>query len=176
MTESDAHNQQHWDRQGWVREMVRQHQSPLIRYARSIVKDEHAARDIVQETFLSLCKQAPGDLAGHEVAWLFRVCHNNALNRLRKERRMSHNSEHMGALESPENATKAVENAQDNKAVVRLIDQLPSNQQKVIRLRFHSGLAYREISEATGLTVSNVGYLLHTALGKLRQQMQQLDA
>ncbi|MCC9599720.1 sigma-70 family RNA polymerase sigma factor [Stieleria sp. JC731] len=164
------------DRQGWVRELVRQHQSPLIRYARSIVKDEHAARDVVQETFLTLCKQAPGDLVGHEVAWLFRVCHNNALNRLRKERRMSHDSDQMSEIEVSDRASDAVEAAQDNAAVMRLIDGLPDNQQKVIRLRFHSGLAYREISEATGLTVTNVGYLLHTALGKLRQQMQQLDA
>lgn len=89
---------------------------------------------------------------------------------------MSHNSEQMGEIEVPDQASDAVETAQDNQAVMRLIDGLPENQQKVIRLRFHSGLAYREISEATGLTVTNVGYLLHTALGKLRSQMQQLDA
>lgn len=163
------------EKQCWVRELVRQHQSPLIRYARSIVRDEHAARDVVQDTFLQLCKQSPGELSGREVAWLFRVCHNTALNRLRKERRMTHNTDTVQAAKVEIDASAAAEAGEDSQSVLRLIGGLPENQQKVIRLRFHAGLAYREISEATGLSVSNVGYLLHTALGKLRQQMQSLD-
>ncbi len=164
------------DRQVWVRELVRQHQSPLIRYARSIVRDEHAARDVVQDTFLQLCKQSPDEIGGREAAWLFRVCHNTALNRLRKERRMNHNTETVQSAEIESDASQAAETEEDSQSVLRLISGLPDNQQRVIRLRFHAGLAYREISEATGLTVSNVGYLLHTALGKLREQMQSLDA
>jgi RNA polymerase sigma-70 factor (ECF subfamily) len=164
------------DQQDWVRQLVRQHQSPLIRYARSIIRDEHAAKDIVQDTFLKLCRQSPQRLSGREAAWLFRVCHNSALNRLRKERRMSTNtksSEHATASGDPSDASVA---AEDHRRVLRLIDQLPPKQRQVIRLRFHAGLAYREISDATGISQGNVGYLLHTALGKLREQMQQLDA
>lgn len=164
------------ERQCWVRELVRQHQSPLIRYARSIVREEHAARDVVQDTFLKLCKQTPDDLSGREVAWLFRVCHNTALNRLRKERRMTHNTEMVQSAEIVSDASATVQTGEDSECVLRLIGGLPDNQQQVIRLRFHAGLAYREISEATGLSVTNVGYLLHTALGKLREQMQSLDA
>ena len=164
------------EKQCWVRDLVRQHQSPLIRYARSLVRDEHTARDVVQDTFLQLCKQTPQDLSGREPAWLFRVCHNNALNRLRKERRMTHNTETVQSAEVVSDASNVAETGEENQCVLRLIDGLPENQQKVIRLRFHGGLAYREISESTGLSEGNVGYLLHTALGKLREQMQDLDA
>ena len=164
------------EKQCWVRDLVRQHQSPLIRYARSMVRDEHAAKDVVQDTFLQLCKQSPQDLSGRESAWLFRVCHNSALNRLRKERRRTHNSETVQSVPVDGDPSTAAETGEDSESVLRLIGGLPDNQQKVIRLRFHAGLAYREISDATGLSVSNVGYLLHTALGKLREQMQQLDA
>ena len=73
----------------WVRRLVHEHQSPLIRYARSIVQDEHIASDLVQESYLRLCQQSPADLEGGEAAWLFRVCHNLAVNRYRKERRMT---------------------------------------------------------------------------------------
>ena len=164
------------EKQCWVRDLVRQHQSPLVRYARSIVRDEHAAKDVVQDTFLRLCKQSPEELSGREAAWLFRVCHNTALNRLRKERRMTHNSETVESAQVAGEASKAAEASETHESVLRLIGDLPDNQQKVIRLRFHSGLAYREISEATGLSITNVGYLLHTALGKLRAQMQGQDA
>ena len=61
---------------------------------------------------------------------------------------------------------------EQSRSVVQMIDALPENQQKVIRLRFHSGLSYREISVSTGLSVSNVGFLLHTALGTLREKFQ----
>ncbi|MCO8120163.1 sigma-70 family RNA polymerase sigma factor [Stieleria sp. TO1_6] len=163
------------EKQSWVRDLVRLHQSPLIRYARSIVRDEHAARDIVQETFLQLCKQSPEGLSGREVAWLFRVCHNSALNRLRKERRMTHSTETAESAEISNDPSLAMAAQDDRSCVLRLIEELPENQQRVIRLRFHSGLAYRQISEATGLTEGNVGYLLHTALGKLREQMMRLE-
>ena len=67
----------------------------------------------------------------------------------------------------PSHNTTASENQE---LLTRLIDGLPENQQQVIRLKFHSGLKYREISAATGLSEGNVGFLLHTALQSLRQQ------
>ena len=64
--------------------------------------------------------------------------------------------------------------AEDAEQLTTLIDDLPENQQKVIRLKFHAGMKYREISEATGLSEGNVGFLLHTALQSLRKKMQVL--
>ena len=48
------------------------------------------------------------------------------------------------------------------------LEQLPDNQREVIRLKFQQELSYKEISEATGLAVGNVGFLLHTGLKRLR--------
>jgi RNA polymerase sigma-70 factor (ECF subfamily) len=49
---------------------------------------------------------------------------------------------------------------------------LSENQQEVVRLKFQSGLSYREISEITDLSVTNVGFLLHTALKKIRERLE----
>jgi RNA polymerase sigma-70 factor (ECF subfamily) len=40
-----------------------------------------------------------------------------------------------------------------------------------VRLKFQAGLSYREISRVTELSVSNVGYLIHTAIRTLRRQL-----
>ena len=56
-----------------------------------------------------------------------------------------------------------------------LIDDLPDHQREVIRLKVHSGLSYREISELTGLSVSNVGYLLHTGLKSIRARLATIE-
>ena len=49
-----------------------------------------------------------------------------------------------------------------------LLADLPRNQQEVVRLKFQDGLSYRDIAEITGFTSSNIGYLLHVALKRLR--------
>jgi RNA polymerase sigma-70 factor (ECF subfamily) len=48
---------------------------------------------------------------------------------------------------------------------------LPANQQEVVRLKFQNSLSYKEISAITGLSVTNVGYLLHTAIQTLRGKL-----
>lgn len=171
------------DLEKWIGNQVRLHQEPLVRYARSIVGETEAAKDIVQEAFLRLCKQGPqgftssdsraaSNLEKPTAAWLFRVCHNLAINRLRKERRMQSNVD--GVLEDTQ-ATRTAKDpaaeaseADDHRRLWNCIGELPENQQQVVRLKFHSGMTYREISESTGLSESNVGFLLHKALRSLR--------
>ena len=58
----------------WIVEAVELHQSALIRYARWILSDLESAREVVQETFLRLCKEDPArieqplDIAAHRLA------------------------------------------------------------------------------------------------------------
>ena len=52
-----------------------------------------------------------------------------------------------------------------------LLERLPHNQQEVIRLKFQQGLSYKEIAAITELSASNVGYLIHTAVKKLRAEL-----
>jgi len=48
------------------------------------------------------------------------------------------------------------------------LSRLSENQREVILLKFEQGLSYQEISEVTGLSSSNVGFILHHGLKKLR--------
>ena len=56
-----------------------------------------------------------------------------------------------------------------------LMGSLPQHQQEVIRLKVESDLSYREISQLTGLSVSNVGYLLHTGLKSIRSHLATIE-
>ena len=42
---------------------------------------------------------------------------------------------------------------------------------EVVALRFAGGLSYREIAGVTGLSETNVGFILHTALKSLKKQL-----
>ena len=55
--------------------------------------------------------------------------------------------------------------------VLGILETLPANQQEVIRLKFQNDLTYREISQVTELSVSNVGFLIHTGLKTVRRKL-----
>ena len=58
--------------------------------------------------------------------------------------------------------------------VFAVVEALPPNQREVVRLKFQNDLSYKEIAEATGLSVSNVGFLIHTALKNIRAEYGRL--
>jgi len=51
--------------------------------------------------------------------------------------------------------------------------ELPENQQEVLRLKFQEQLSYKEISEVTGFPVTNVRYLLHISLKRVRERLRE---
>jgi len=59
-----------------------------------------------------------------------------------------------------------------NSNLLALLVTLPPNQEEVIRLRLGAGLSYKQIAEVTGLTVTNVGFLMHTGLKSLREKLK----
>lgn len=71
---------------------------------------------------------------------------------------------------------QALEQKEKESKVLGALRSLSWNQQEVIRLKFQSGLSYREISRVTNLTVSNVGFLIHTGLKTLRKRLAETRA
>lgn len=163
--------QSHEDTKYWEN-LFAAHQAPLTRYASKLLADADRARDVVQDTFIKLMAQRREEVAGHEVEWLFTVCRNRAFDVLRKEGRMTRFEE--GEIErvtaTVPRPGKALEAAETQTAIMDLIGHLPPNQQEVIRLKFQNGFSYKEISRITSLSVSNVGFLIHTAVARLRSE------
>ena len=158
----------------WVHAALRQFEGPLIRYAAQITGDLDRARDVVQDTFIRLCAEKQSRVEPYLAQWLFKVCRNRALDVRRKESRMKSLDEmEMNSQMSAEPSPSAeMERREATGEVQRLLGTLSGNQQEVIRLKFQNGLSYQEISNITNLTVTNVGFLIHTAIKSLRQQMQ----
>jgi len=159
----------------WIRIALRRYERQLVAYAAHLVGDSERARDIVQEAFVRLCAQERDKVESHLAEWLFRVCRNLAVDIRRKERRMNvlsdEQSDILGAVEPEPGET--VERNDTFAAVVKAMGILPKNQQDVIRLKFQHGLSYKEISEVTNLTVTNVGFLIHTGLKSLRERFSE---
>ncbi len=157
----------------WIAEALARFEGPLIRYALRFTRDIEEARDVVQDTFLRLCRADRAEVEDRLAAWLYTVCRNRALDIYRKEHRMDTLGEaaiatHARAAPAPE---VLAEQRDTHRRALAALGGLSHNQQEVVRLKFQAGLSYREISEVTGLSVSNVGYLIHTAIHRLRAQL-----
>jgi RNA polymerase sigma factor (sigma-70 family) len=168
VNDSDSHKAQ------WVRAALREHEGPLTRYAAQITGDAERARDVVQDTFVRLWAEDPARLNGRLAPWLYTVCRNRALDLRRKENRMTPLTDveletRASAEPSPASVAEQRESAGN---LLRLLDTLPLNQREVVRLKFQNDLSYQEISDITHLSVSNVGFLLHTALKTLRLKIK----
>ena len=70
------------------------------------------------------------------------------------------------------NPAETIEQQDTFRVVMSEVAMLSSNQQEVLRLKFQSGFSYQEIADVTGLKLSNVGVLLHTAISKLREKLK----
>jgi len=158
----------------WICAAVLQYEGKLLRYAHHLLGDSQRARDVVQDTFLKLCKQQQSEIEPRIAAWLFTVCRNRSLDVMRKEKRMTQLSPAATDQQQSRHANPAESAAARDTAdsVLRLVASLPPNQQECMRLRFQGGLTYRQISEVTDLSESNVGYLLHKAIAELRRQLK----
>lgn len=165
------------ERVEWVRATMERHEAELLRYALSLVGDLASAEDVVQDAFFKLCKQEPASLRGRLVPWLFTVVRNQAMDRHRRESRWPRASETdaAGLAEDSPTPSAALESRDDASHLVGLLAALPPNQREVVRLKFQNQLSYREISQLTRLTETNVGFLLHTAIKTLRKRFERLD-
>ncbi len=161
------------DHADWLRAAVERYEAPLIRHADGVVHDLDRARDIVQDTFLRLCRQERSAVEGHLAKWLFTVCRNRAVDVWRKESRM--NPTESSTLDRVDTGQAGpVARLQTNEATSEVwstLGTLPPRQQQALLLKFQDGFSYREIADAMGTNVNNVGVLLHTALKSLRKRV-----
>ncbi|MBL9213560.1 MAG: sigma-70 family RNA polymerase sigma factor [Opitutaceae bacterium] len=157
---------------GFLERTFAEQQGPLTRYATRLLGDADRARDVVQDTFMKFMVQPPESINGHAVEWLFTVCRHRALDVMRKEGRMLRfedgQVERVTAHEP--RPGRELEQAETQAAILGLIDRLPPNQQEVVRLKFQHGFSYKEISRITELTVTNVGFLIHAAVTRMRAE------
>lgn len=158
------------DDQTWIRDAIHRFEVPLLRYAQGITRDAEAARDVVQDTFLKLCRAERSAVGERLAPWLYTVCRNRAIDVCRKEGRMtSHDDTALASLEPEPGAT--VERREVASRALALVERLPDKQREVIQLKFQGGLSYAQIADVTGLTVSYVGVLIHNGMKTLRGRL-----
>ena len=156
-----------------VRTLFEAEETPLLRYAFSLVGRRAVAEEIVQEVFLQL--YIHWDEIDFPRAWLFQSVRNRVYNYVRDNRREILDGDDgttdtsSAQQESPEALLLRME---ATGALRQILEALDETDRQLVKLKYFDGLTYRDISAQTGLSISNVGYRLHHILkqmaGKLR--------
>jgi RNA polymerase sigma-70 factor (ECF subfamily) len=150
----------------------------LFRVARSVVRDDAEAEDVVQETYLRAFA-AIGTFRGEAgiMTWLTRIALNEARGRLRQRRRMVGLDEANGAAEIVVAIDAATPETDAARAVIRqlieaAIDALPEALRTVFIMRDVQECNVEETALSLELKPETVRTRLHRARRRLRRVLR----
>jgi RNA polymerase sigma-70 factor (ECF subfamily) len=159
--------------------IMRRYNQRLFRLARSIVRDEDDAEDIVQETYVRAFQHL-SQYSGQArfSTWLTKVALHEALARRRRAMRLR-----VVDLTDPLNSnmvpTMATSGAEQQSSVKELhafvtaaVDELPEELRTVFVMRLVEGLDTAQTADCLDLTESNVKVRLHRARLLLRERLE----
>jgi RNA polymerase sigma-70 factor (ECF subfamily) len=153
-------------------ELLTRNQKKLYDYIMFVVRDPELANDVFQETFVKVITRLQEGKyidSGKFSFWLIRIAHNIIMDTFRQQK-----SEHiieptadndLSKLKSESildiNRENEFVNAQVLRDVRHIMDLLPTPQREVVYMRFYQELSFKEIAEATGVSIN-------TSLGRMR--------
>lgn len=147
--------------------------SPVYSLALRILRDPGQAEEVTQDTFLKVWQRSSqwDPNKGQLSSWLLTIARYTAIDRLRKERRIT--TQAVTSLEETVDppATQGLVGDrlwQDGQLLRELMTQLPSEQAQVIELAFFLGLTHSELAEHLGWPLGTVKTRLRLGLHRLR--------
>lgn len=157
--------------------LLTRHQQRLFNYILRLVKDSDVADDIFQETFVKaimMIKQGRYTESGKFFAWISRIAHNLMIDFYRQEKSdntVSADNADINLLNRRELTEDTIEDLivdrQISDDVRRIMMSLPEPQREVIEMRYYRDMSFKEIADATGVSIN-------TALGRMRYALMNM--
>ena len=163
-------------------EIYDQYYAKVRRFILTLVKDEWAADDLIQETFLRIQKNLSSLRDSSKMSsWIFRIAYHLCQDHFRQLRvarkRESIDEEKIETLEDvfvqEEPIQKDLEQREMGQCVQNQIDLLPQSFRTVLVLFNLMELNHQEIAETLGITIENVKVRLHRARKKLKTILEE---
>ncbi len=157
--------------QQFIAEIVR-HKGIIFRICRIYQKEKSAQDDLYQEILMNAWNSFPRFEGRSKFStWLYRVALNTALYQRRKNRI----SENIVGLEYAENFSNPEGQSEQLEMLRAAINTLDTTEKSIVVL-YLDELPYKEISEITGLTETNVGVRLNRIKTKLKKYFETYGA
>ncbi|CCQ10211.1 RNA polymerase sigma-70 factor [Pseudoalteromonas luteoviolacea B = ATCC 29581] len=135
--------------------LVKPYVSPLVGYCTKLLNDGHDAEDAVQETLikaLSHLKQFSWQTSFR--AWLYRIAHNECIDRLRMRQRWSFDSD--VDIEGLISSTPSDNDDDFQHFLLQLMPELSWIDKNIMLLRYRTSLDFQEIADICEMKLSAV--------------------
>ena len=157
-----------------VNEMVTRKLPRLLALASRILGDADEARDVAQESFLRIWRQAANWRSGEARfdTWLHRVALNLCHDRLRRRKERPLNEEQMLELaDSAPSLDEQLEAADRSTRMAAALAALPERQREAIVLQYYQELSNIDAAALMNVSVEALESLLSRARRQLRSQL-----
>ena len=136
-----------------------------------LVKDRQLADDIFQDTFLKIIRTIKAGAYKEEgkfIQFAMRIAHNLIIDHFRKSKRLPMAdvvNKEFDLMEMAKITDPSIEDAIITEQVYddlrKMIDFLPEEQKEVLNMRMYADMSFKDIAEATNVSIN-------TALGRMR--------
>jgi RNA polymerase sigma-70 factor (ECF subfamily) len=164
-----------------VRLIMQRYNRRLYRVARSVVRNDDEAEDVVQEAYgraFTRLHEFRGE--SNIGSWLARIVFNEAIRRLRRRRQViswsalenRRGASEAGLIAGQPDPERAVAQREIQRLLQLAIDGLPARFRTVLILRVVEGMSIGETAETLAIRPETVKTRLHRARAMLRKELE----
>lgn len=160
--------------------LVERYARDVVGLCRAMVRERHLAEDLAQDTFSNALVELGGfrqDASAR--TWLLTIARNQCIDHIRRTKRAPLQEWGDDGFEPDEHADPAplaVERFLDQREIQLALDTLAESERALVVLRFRHGLDYPELANVFGVKQGTVRMRLSRALGRMRNQLEALQA
>ena len=169
--------------QSAISQLIDRHSRRVRDYIRMMVKDRDLADDILQETLIKVVRvidEGRYTDSGKFLSWVLRIAHNQVIDYFRQQKQQKQLTEAdagydvLGTLRFAEPTVEDRMVSEQIAADLRnLVEELPAEQREVVKMRYYANLTFKEIAEATDVSVNTALGRMRYALINLRRMIQE---
>ena len=154
-----------------LEKLIYRHKRKVYAYIMMVVKDDQLADDIFQDTFIKVIntiRSRSYKEEGKFIQWVMRIAHNLIIDHFRRNKRIpviNNSNDDFDIFDLVRITDPSIEEQiimdQIYEDVRNLIELLPEEQKEVLIMRHYSDMSFKEIADATNVSIN-------TALGRMR--------
>jgi RNA polymerase sigma factor (sigma-70 family) len=157
-------------RESSLEKIILRYKDKIYAYIFNMVKCHQTADDIFQDTFIKVIntlKSGNYNEEGKFIHWVLRISHNLIIDHFRRNKRIPiqqpiNDQDPFERIFLPSPSTEDMIIQEQIYSDVRmLIEELPEDQKKVLKMRHYKGMSFKDIAEETEVSIN-------TALGRMR--------
>ena len=158
--------------------LLNRHKNRVFAFIMSKIKNKDLSEDIFQDTYVKVVnslQKGKYNEEGKFLPWVMRIAHNLIIDHFRKQKKMqmirsSNDFDIFDVIKDNKiNADEKMIKDQIFGDLNLLIDKLPSDQRKVLKMRYYEELSFKKIAEYFDISIN-------TALGRMRYALINLRA